>query len=73
VLESECGVVIDPASRDAAGKIVATVRGWSADREASKKVGERGREAFLSAYEREACCAQWGRVIDTAWPHARRR
>jgi len=67
VLESECGVVIDPASRDAAGKIVETVRGWVERPASAAALGQRGRSAFLAGYEREACCGQWERVIDAEW------
>ena len=67
VLESECGIVVDPASEGAAGgagaRIVETVRGWAERPEVAAAMGARGREAFLSSYEREACCEEWGRVI----------
>ena len=67
VLEAGCGIVVDPASADAAGRIVATVRGWAERPAVAAAMGERGRAAFLAGYEREACCAQWGSVIAGEW------
>jgi colanic acid biosynthesis glycosyl transferase WcaI len=67
IVDAECGVVVDPAGVGAAEQIVETVRDWTADRSAAARVGERGRAAFLSGYEREACCAEWARVILAIW------
>jgi glycosyltransferase involved in cell wall biosynthesis len=67
VLEAGCGVVVDPAGADPAGRIVEVVRGWVADPAAAAEQGRRGREAFLREYEREACCAEWAGVIGAEW------
>ena len=67
VLEAGCGLVVDPASEGAAARIVETVRGWAERPEVAVGMGERGRAAFLASYEREACCAQWGGVLDGEW------
>jgi len=67
VLEAECGVVVDPNAADAVGRIVEAVQGWAAHPEAARALGRRGRAAFLAGYEREACCREWGGVIELAW------
>jgi glycosyltransferase involved in cell wall biosynthesis len=59
VLESGCGIVVDPSDEDPAGAIVNQVREWAQKPEESEAVGTRGRKAFLEGYERERCCAQW--------------
>ena len=67
VLEAGCGIVVDPSSQGAAARIVETVRGWKERPETAAAMGARGREAFLSSYERQACCERWGAVIDGEW------
>lgn len=67
VLEAGCGIVVDPSSAGAAERIVETVRKWSRERATAEAMGRAGRAAFLEGYEREACCAQWGHVIDAEW------
>lgn len=67
VLEAGCGIVVDPASAGAAQRIVDTVQQWSRDPGTAEAMGRAGRAAFLAGYEREACCAQWGQVIDDEW------
>jgi colanic acid biosynthesis glycosyl transferase WcaI len=67
VLEAGCGIVVDPSSEGAAARIVETVRGWAERPLVAVGMGERGRAAFLAGYEREACCGQWGGVIEGEW------
>ncbi|HEX8851424.1 MAG TPA: glycosyltransferase family 4 protein [Gemmatimonadaceae bacterium] len=71
VLEAGCGIVVDPASGDAAARIVETVREWARDPRAARAIGARGREAFLASYERERCCAAFGDAIAGHWVEAR--
>jgi glycosyltransferase involved in cell wall biosynthesis len=63
VTEAGCGVVVDPEGAGAAEKLVATVKAWVDSPSIAAGLGKRGREAFLSAYEREQCCTEFERVI----------
>jgi glycosyltransferase involved in cell wall biosynthesis len=67
VREAECGVVVDPGSAGAAGRIVETLREWSGRNGKATEHGQRGRAAFLRDYERDACCREWRSVIESAW------
>ncbi|MFL5560588.1 MAG: glycosyltransferase family 4 protein [Gemmatimonadaceae bacterium] len=67
VLEAECGVVVDPATGGAAGRIVETVRQWAQSPAVAAEQGRRGRDAFLRDFEREACCAEFAQVIGGAF------
>ena len=67
VLEAGCGIVVDPASGDAAARIVDAVQEWARAPGTARAVGERGRAAFLASYEKERCCAAFGDAIARHW------
>jgi hypothetical protein len=56
----------EPAAK-AAREIVETLRAWRDHPEEVRRLGERGREAFLDRYERAPNCAAWEDVIARAW------
>lgn len=64
---ASCGTVVDPAGEDPAGRIVQQLRAWADSPHEARALGERGRAAFLVRYEREPNCAEFARVIRTAW------
>jgi glycosyltransferase involved in cell wall biosynthesis len=66
--EARCGVVVDPERGDGAERIVRALRGWESDPAAARAVGDRGRAAFLAAYEKDVNCAAFERVIRDTWP-----
>jgi hypothetical protein len=39
--------------------LVAALKHLAADRSLARRMGERGRSAFLAGYERRLCCEQW--------------
>jgi hypothetical protein len=63
VLEAGCGVVVDPRSKHAATLIVETVRHWARYPEIASGLGKRARDAFITGFERQACCAGFEVVI----------
>ena len=67
IRDAGCGVVIYPAAGEGAARIVETLRAWAADPTESRRMGERGRRAFLETYEREPNCEAWVEVITGAW------
>jgi len=60
IRESGCGQTIRLGETAA---VVEAIEAMAADRQASEAMGERGRVAFLSDFERQGCCAQWGWMI----------
>ena len=64
-LAAACGVVIDPATRDAASRIVETIAQWSRAPDLTTQLGRRGREAFLATFERARCCEEFSGFLST--------
>jgi glycosyltransferase involved in cell wall biosynthesis len=55
-----CGVTIAPGDT---GGLVAALTLLASDPSLARRMGERGRSAFLAAYERKLCCNQWSDLI----------
>jgi hypothetical protein len=65
VIESGCGIVVDPKDDDPAGEIVRQVREWAGRREEAEAVGERGRKAFSKTTSERGvakCGKKWSGV-----------
>lgn len=60
IREAGCGRIIRPGDSDG---LVVAIEELAADRESCRRLGARGRAAFLAGYEREGCCRQWGRIV----------
>ena len=55
-----CGITVDRGDVDA---LVAALLQLTADPSLARRMGERGRSAFLAGYERRLCCEQWGDLL----------
>jgi glycosyltransferase involved in cell wall biosynthesis len=55
-----CGITIDRGDVDG---LVAALTHLAGDPSLARRMGERGRSAFLAAYERRLCCGQWHEVL----------
>jgi len=64
---ADCGVIIDPASGNAAERLTETLRCWSRDPARIRELGARGRAAFEALYERERNCDEFAAVLQRAW------
>jgi colanic acid biosynthesis glycosyl transferase WcaI len=51
-----CGITVDRGDVDG---LVAALTDLAADPSLSRRMGERGRSAFLAGYEKRLCCGQW--------------
>jgi peroxiredoxin len=60
VRQAGCGLTL--RTGDAGGLVEALVS-LAVDPERALQMGLRGRAAFLAGYEKNRCCAQWGRVL----------
>jgi colanic acid biosynthesis glycosyl transferase WcaI len=67
ILGGECGAVIDPEEEGAAACLVEILRRWEHDGELRRSLGEIGRRAFLSDYEREWNLRLFAQVVTGAW------
>ena len=56
IRESGCGLTVRLGESEA---LVAALGALAADPDEAASMGDRGRSAFLSGYEREGCCARW--------------
>jgi glycosyltransferase involved in cell wall biosynthesis len=66
-----CGLTIAPGDVDA---LVAALTLLADDPTLARRMGERGRSAFLAGYERKLCCERWHELIGGLEPaHASRR
>jgi glycosyltransferase involved in cell wall biosynthesis len=68
IRQADCGLVVRLGDSEA---LVEALTGLAADPEQAEQMGRRGREAFLSTHERDACCDQWNRVIGDLVPARR--
>ncbi|HVE80294.1 MAG TPA: glycosyltransferase family 4 protein [Gemmatimonadaceae bacterium] len=66
VVETGCGVVIDPADADAAIRLAELLRGWSRDPAEPARLGSRGRAAFLQDFEQAKNTARFAAEIARA-------
>jgi glycosyltransferase involved in cell wall biosynthesis len=55
-----CGVTVDRGDVDG---VVAALTRLAGDPELSRRMGERGRSAFLAGYERKLCCERWADLL----------
>ncbi|MBX6311819.1 MAG: glycosyltransferase family 4 protein [Isosphaeraceae bacterium] len=60
IRQADCGLLVRPGDADG---LVAALDYLIAHPEQARQMGERGRAAFLEAYEREGCCRQWGQLF----------
>jgi glycosyltransferase involved in cell wall biosynthesis len=58
-----CGLTIAPGD---SGGLTAALVHLASDPSLVRRMGERGRSAFLAAYERRLCCSQWAELVDEA-------
>jgi glycosyltransferase involved in cell wall biosynthesis len=61
IRDAGCGITITPGDVDG---LVAALLHLSANPSLARRMGERARSAFLTAYERKLCCARWHDLID---------
>jgi glycosyltransferase involved in cell wall biosynthesis len=67
IVRSECGEVVDPADRNASERLVEILRSWTLGVASPRSLGENGRSAFLSGYERERNRREFGNVLRGVW------
>lgn len=69
IRQADCGLTVRLGD---AGALVEALTRLAADVNLREEMGRRGRAAFLATFERSACCARWGGVIDDLIPSPRR-
>lgn len=67
VLEHDCGRRVDPRSVDSGVQVRRLLEAWADDPALGREMGQRGRDAFLSSYDRESCCRAWTDTVEAAW------
>lgn len=55
-----CGVTLAPGDADG---LIAAITHLAADPSLARRMGERGRSAFLASYERNLCCNLWRKLL----------
>ena len=60
IRDAGCGITVAPGDADG---LVAALLHLAADPSLARRMGERGRSAFLAGHERKLCCAQWRELI----------
>ena len=60
VRDAGCGITVTPG--DADGVLAALLR-FASSPSLARRMGEKGRSAFLIAHDRKICCAQWHELI----------
>ena len=60
IRDAGCGITITPG--DADGLVAALLR-LASNPSLARRMGEKGRSAFLTAHDRKLCCAQWHELI----------
>jgi colanic acid biosynthesis glycosyl transferase WcaI len=60
IRDAGCGITVTPG--DADGLLAALVR-LASNPSLARRMGEKGRSAFLIAHDRKICCAQWHELI----------
>jgi colanic acid biosynthesis glycosyl transferase WcaI len=56
-----CGLSITPGDVDGLCRAITLL---AADQSLARRMGERGRSAFIASYERRLCCNSWHEIID---------
>jgi glycosyltransferase involved in cell wall biosynthesis len=56
-----CGFTVAPGDTEG---VVAALQRLAADAALARRMGERGRSAFLASFERRICCEMWSDLID---------
>ena len=68
IRDAGCGITIPPGDADG---LVAALELLASDPSLARRMGERGRSAFLAHYDRKLCCTQWYELIEeTAEPES---
>jgi colanic acid biosynthesis glycosyl transferase WcaI len=60
IRDAGCGITITPGNTDG---LVAAILHLASDPSLARRMGEKGRTAFLTAHERKLCCARWHELI----------
>ncbi|MEO6809090.1 MAG: glycosyltransferase family 4 protein [Isosphaeraceae bacterium] len=60
IRQADCGTVVRLGDADA---LVDALERLAADPDEARRLGDRGRAAFLARFEREVCCADWDRML----------
>ncbi len=61
IRSAECGYTLPMGEVE---PLVRTIEALAADPALCRRLGDRGRSAFLQLYEREVCCRIWGALLD---------
>ncbi len=61
IRDAGCGITITPGDADG---LVAALLHLASNPSLARRMGEKGRSAFLTNHERRLCCAQWCELID---------
>src|SRR5690242_18729494 len=67
ILESECGAVVDPSEGCGGDELASRILAFAAAEDSVTSLGQSGRAAFESKYERGVNCETFARVVDKAW------
>lgn len=72
IRDAGCGITVTPGDVDG---LLAALERLASDPGLARRMGEKGRSAFLVAHDRRICCAQWHELIGSlvARPETRRR
>ena len=60
IRDAGCGIAVTPGDTDG---LVAALLHLSSHPSLARRMGEKGRSAFLTAHDRKLCCAQWHELI----------
>jgi glycosyltransferase involved in cell wall biosynthesis len=60
IRHSGCGLTVAPGDSDG---LIAALTLLAGDPSLARRMGERGRSAFLAAYERRLCCDRWQELV----------
>jgi len=60
IRDAGCGITVTPGDVDS---LVAALLHLASDSSLARRMGERGRSAFRTSYERRLCCARWYELI----------
>jgi glycosyltransferase involved in cell wall biosynthesis len=69
IRQADCGLTVRLGDADG---LVEALTALAADPEAARRMGERGRSAFLQSHERAGCCARWSQAVGDAVARPRR-
>jgi glycosyltransferase involved in cell wall biosynthesis len=60
IRDAGCGIAVTPGDNDG---LVRAISHLAADPSLARRMGEKGRSAFLAAHEQKLCCARWQELI----------